>query len=106
MLIGIEYSQLGRRSRVLLLLAGALLLLAATLYWFAPEPPVRYLRVTLLAIVFMGAYWLSFLSDFRGRLKRAQVFVATALGLLPWLLVLLLVLLFPEWLIALLPNAA
>lgn len=102
MLIGIEYSELSRRSRVLLVLAGALLVLAAALYWVAPEPPLRYLRMTMLAILAMGAYWLSFLADFRGRLKRSQIFVATALGLLPWLLVLLLVLMFPQWLLALL----
>ncbi|CAN5610338.1 hypothetical protein BH23PSE2_BH23PSE2_07040 [soil metagenome] len=104
MLIGIEYAELGRRSRVLLLLAGALIALAAGLYWFAPEPPQRFLRTTLLAILVLGAYWLSFLADFRGRLKRSQVFVATALGLLPWFLVLMLVLLFPQWLLALMPR--
>lgn len=102
MLIGIEYSELSRRSSVLLVLAGALLVLAAALFWFAPEPPLRYLRITMLAILAMGAYWLSFLADFRGRLKRSQIFVATSLGLLPWLLVLLLVLMFPQWLLALL----
>jgi hypothetical protein len=105
MLIGIEYAQLSRRSRVLLLLAGALIALAAGLYWVAPEPPQRFLRITLLAILALGAYWLSFLADFRGRLKRSQVFVATALGLLPWFLVLMLVMLFPQWLLALMPRA-
>ncbi|MDQ3495060.1 MAG: hypothetical protein M3485_05915 [Pseudomonadota bacterium] len=105
MLIGIEYSELSRRSRALLLLAGALIALAAGLYWFAPEPPQRFLRMTLLAILVLGAYWLSFLADFRGRLRRSQVFVATALGLLPWFLVLMLVLLFPQWLLALMPRA-
>ncbi len=105
MLIGIEYAELSRRSRVLLLLAGALIVVAAALYWFAPEPPQPFLRITLLAILVLGAYWLSFLADFRGRLKRGQVFVATALGLLPWFLVLMLVLLFPQWLLALMPRA-
>lgn len=106
MLIGIRYSELSRRSRVLLLLAAALLALAAGLHWFAPEPPERFLRITLLAVLVLGAYWLSFLADFRGRLQRAQVLVATALGLLPWLLVLVLVLRFPRWVLALLPHAA
>lgn len=105
MLIGIQYSELSPRSRVLLVLAGALIMLAALLYWFAPAPPERFLRITLLAILMLGAYWLSFLADFRGRLRRSQIFVATALGLLPWLLVLLLVMLFPQWLLALLPAA-
>ncbi|MGI8560569.1 MAG: hypothetical protein ACR2J7_03865 [Luteimonas sp.] len=105
MLIGTQYTELSRRSRVLLLLSGALIALAAALYWFAPEPPERFLRITLLAILGLGAYWLSFLADFRGRLRRTQIFVATLLGLLPWMLVLALVLLFPHWLLALMPQA-
>jgi hypothetical protein len=105
MLIGTRYSQLSARSRALLLLAGALIATAAGIFWLAPEPPERFLRITLLAILALGAYWLSFLADFRGRLRRSQVFVATAFGLLPWLLVLVLVLRFPHWLLALLPHA-
>jgi hypothetical protein len=105
MLIGTQYSELSRRSRVLLVLAGTLIALAAGLYGFAPEPPERFLRITLLAILVLGAYWLSFLADFRGRLKRTEIFVATLLGLLPWLLVLSLVMLFPQWVLALMPRA-
>ena len=78
MLIGIEYSQLGRRTRFLLLVAAG-----AVLYFWQPDPPERLLRVGLLTILVLGAYWLSFLSEFRGRLDRSQVLVASALGLLP-----------------------
>ena len=104
MLIGIEYSQLGRRTRFLLWLSGALVAAGAVLYFWQPDPPERLLRVGLLTILALGAYWLSFLAEFRGRLSRSQVLVASALGLLPWLLVLALLLVAPQWLYALLPR--
>ncbi|HST45598.1 MAG TPA: hypothetical protein VLK29_10295, partial [Luteimonas sp.] len=77
----------------------------AALYAWAPEPPERLLRVGLLSILVLGAYWLSFLADFRGRLDRTQILLATALGLLPWLLVLVLAVFFPRWLLAVLPAS-
>lgn len=104
MLIGIEFSQLGRRSKALLLLSGLLVGVGIVLYVWAPTPPERLLRIGLLSILALGAYWLSFLSDFRGRLDRTQIFLATAMGLLPWLLVLALAAFYPQWLMALLPR--
>jgi len=104
MLIGIEFSELGRRSKVLLLVSGALVAIGLALYWWQPEPPERLLRIGLLSVLALGAYWLSFLSDFRGRLTRPQIFVATALGLLPWLLVLVLALAYPQWILALMRS--
>lgn len=105
MLIGIEYSELGWRSKALLLVASALVAAVIVLYVWMPAPPERLMRVGLLAILALGAYWLSFLADFRGRLGRGQILVATALGLLPWLMVLALAVFFPQWLLALLPRA-
>jgi hypothetical protein len=105
MLIGIEFSELGRRSKVLLVVASVLVALAMAMYLWMPDPPERLVRVGLLAVLALGAYWLSFLSDFRGRLDRTQILLATALGLLPWLLVLAMALLYPEWLLTLLPGA-
>jgi len=104
MLIGIEFSELGRRSKVLLVVSGVLVALGLALYWWRPEPPERLMRIGLLSVLALGAYWLSFLSDFRGRLTRSQIFVATALGLLPWLLVLVLALAYPQWILALMRN--
>ena len=104
MLIGIEFGDLGRRSKVLLVVSALLVCGGAALYAWAPLPAERLLRVGLLSILALGAYWLSFLADFRGRLDRTQIILATALGLLPWLLVLVLAVFFPNWLLAMLPG--
>lgn len=104
MLIGIEFSDLSRRSKWLLVASGVMVAAGGALYAWAPVPPERLLRVGLLSILVLGAYWLSFLADFRGRLDRTQIILATALGLLPWLLVLVLAVFFPQWLLAVLPG--
>jgi hypothetical protein len=54
------------------------------------------MRLFLLAIVALGAYWLSFLADAGPRLGRVQAAVAAAMGLLPWILVLALLFTWPE----------
>lgn len=105
MLIGIEFSELGRRSKVLLIVSGVLLAIGLALYWWQPDPPQRLMRIGLLSVLMLGAYWLSFLSDFRGRLTRMQILLASALGLLPWLMMLAIGLLYPHWLLALLRPA-
>jgi hypothetical protein len=64
---------------------------------------VQLLRVWLFAIVALGVYWLSFLKDFRGRLNRSQTLVASLFALLPWILVIVIVLGYPQ---ILLPAAA
>jgi hypothetical protein len=104
MLVGIEYGDLGRRTRVLLWISVALVSAGAVLWAWRPGPPEQLLRVGLLAVLALGAYWLSFLAEFRGRLTPAQVLVASLLGLLPWLMVLVLVSWAPEWVALLLPR--
>jgi hypothetical protein len=96
MLIGFQLSDLSRRSRWLLALAAALLALALGLQWLQPEPPLRVMRMFLLAIVALGAYWLSFLADTGPRLTRLQAAVAAAFGVLAWLLVLAMLFAWPQ----------
>jgi len=96
MLIGIQLSDLSRRSRWLLTGASVAFLACLTLLFVAPEPAIRLMRIALLAVVALGAYWVSFLLDFRGRLNRSQVIVATLFALLPWILVIIIVVGFPQ----------
>jgi hypothetical protein len=100
MLIGIQLSDLSRRTRWLLVLATVAFVAGLAVWWLAPEPPVRLIRVWLGAIVALGIYWLSFLVDFRGRLGRGQTIVATLFALLPWILVIAIVVGFPQILLA------
>ena len=100
MLIGIQLSELSRRSRWLLLLATLAFAAGLAMLAFAPEPAARLLRVWLAAVVALGLYWLSFLLDFRGRLQGGQLVVASLFALLPWILVIALVLGFPQVLLA------
>lgn len=103
MLIGIQLSDLSRRSRWLLAIASLAFLAGLAMTIAAPEPAVRLLRLWLLAVIALGAYWLSFLLDFRGRLSRSQTIVASLFALLPWILVLAIVLGYPQILV---PTAA
>lgn len=96
MLIGIQLSDLSWRSRWLLAGASLAFLACLILLFAAPEPAVRLMRIALLAVVALGAYWVSFLLDFRGRLNRSQVIVATLFALLPWILVIIIVVGFPQ----------
>jgi hypothetical protein len=100
MLIGIQLSDLSRRSRWLLLIASLAFAAGLALLVLAPEPPVRLLRVWLGAVIALGLYWVSFLLDFRGRLRGGQLAVASLFALLPWFLVIALVLGFPQILLA------
>lgn len=99
MLIGIQLSELSRRSRWLLAIASVALLGATATLFVAPEPSVRLLRLWLLAVVALGVYWLSFLVDFRGRLNRGQSIVASLFALLPWVLVIVIVFGYPQVLV-------
>ena len=96
MLIGIQLSDLSRRSRWLLAGASLAFLACLGMLFVAPEPAIRLMRIALLAVVALGAYWVSFLLDFRGRLNRSQVIVATLFALLPWILVIVIVVGFPQ----------
>jgi hypothetical protein len=96
MLIGIRLSDLGRRSRWLLAIASLLFAIALAATFFIPQSPRWMLRAWLLAILFLGGYWLSFLADLRGRLGRWQLALASLFGLLAWLLVLAILLLWPQ----------
>lgn len=100
MLIGIQLSDLGRRTRWLLALASAAFLAAIVLWLFAPEPAVRLLRAWLAAVVLLGLYWLSFLLDFRGRLGLPQTVLASLFALLPWILVIVILVGYPQILLA------
>lgn len=94
MLIGIHLSDLSLRSKLLLVVATALLAAGVATWLWVPAGPAWPLTLWLLAIVVLGLYWLSFLLDFRGRLARSQALLATAFALLPWVLVLVVVLAF------------
>ena len=96
MLIGIQFSDLSLRSRLLLVMASLGVLAGMGMFLLAPEPAVRLLQAWLLAIVLLGLYWLSFLLDFRARLGRGQLVVASLFALLPWVLVIALVFSFPQ----------
>lgn len=104
MLIGFQLSDLSLRSKLLLVVAVLLLGAGLLLLWLQPEPALRLLRVFLLAILALGAYWLSFLADAGSRLSRTQAVVATAFAVLPWLLLLALVFAFPQVLVDLWPR--
>jgi hypothetical protein len=96
MLIGIQLSDLSRRSRWLLLLATLTFAAGLAMLALAPEPAARLLQVWLAAVVALGLYWVSFLLDFRGRLQGGQLVVASLFALLPWILVIVLVVGFPQ----------
>lgn len=96
MLIGVRLSDLGRRSRWLLAIASALFLVALAATFLFPQSPLWMLRAWLLAILFLGGYWLSFLADLRGRLGAWQLALASLFGVLAWLLVLAMLLLWPQ----------
>jgi hypothetical protein len=96
MLIGIQLSDLGRRSKWLLAIASASFLVAVVATFVVPQPPLWMLRAWLLAILFLGAYWLSFLVDLRGRLGTWQLALASLFGVLAWFLVLAMLLLWPQ----------
>ena len=96
MLIGIRLSDLGRRSRWLLAIASALFFIAMVATFFIPQSPLWMLRAWLLAILFLGSYWLSFLADLRGRLGTWQLALASLFGVLAWILVIAMLLLWPQ----------
>lgn len=96
MLIGIRLSDLGRRSRWLLAISSALFFIALVGSFFIPQSPLWLLRAWLLAIVFLGSYWISFLIDLRGRLGTWQLALASLFGMLAWLLVVAILLLWPQ----------
>ena len=96
MLIGTRLSDLGRRSRWLLAIASLSVLAALAATFLAPQSPRWILRLWLLAILLLGGYWLSFLADLRGRLGTWQLALASLFGLLAWLLVLAMLLLWPQ----------
>ena len=96
MLIGVRLSDLGRRSRWLLAIASALFMVALASTFLAPQSPLWTLRLWLLAILFLGSYWLSFLADLRGRLGTWQLALASLFGVLAWLLVVTMLLLWPQ----------
>lgn len=105
MLIGVRLSDLGRRSRWLLALATLAFAVAVAMLFLSPDPAVRLLRAWLFAVIALGAYWLSFLVDFRGRLGRMQSLLATLFALLPWILVIAIVLAYPQILLPMPPAA-
>ena len=96
MLIGVRLSDLGSRSRWLLAIACALFFIALVATFFIPQSQVWMLRAWLLAILFLGGYWISFLADLRGRLGSWQLALASLFGVLAWLLVLGMLLLSPQ----------
>lgn len=105
MLIGIRFSDLSPRSKLLLVVAELLVVAGVAVWALRPDSQVWMLRLGMLAVLAFGAYWLSFLADFRGRLDRGQIALASALGLLPWAFIVVLALAFPQWLVALLPGS-
>lgn len=104
MLIGIQFSELSARSKALLIVAEVLVVGGVAVWLLAPQQQVWMLRFGLLAVLAFGGYWLSFLDDFRGRLDRGQIALASALGLLPWVLVVVLAVAYPQWLMLMLPR--
>lgn len=88
MLIGIQFSELSSRSKALLVVATLLLVGGVVAHLALAAPAAWTLTFWLLTVLVLGMYWLSFLMDFRGRLTRPQMVLATAFALLPWLLVL------------------
>lgn len=96
MLIGIQWSDLSLRSRCLLVVASLGILASLGFQFLAPEPVVRLMQAWLATIVLLGVYWLSFLADFRARLAGGQLVVASLFALLPWILVIALVLAYPQ----------
>jgi hypothetical protein len=95
-LVGVRLSDLGRRSRWLLAVASLLFFIALAATYVIPQSPLWILRSWLLAILFLGGYWLSFLADLRGRLRAWQLALASVFGMLAWLLVLAMLLLRPQ----------
>lgn len=102
MLVGVRLSDLSRRSRWLLAAAALAFFAAVALSVFAPGAAIGVLRAWLLAVVVLGLYWVSFLADARGRLGTGQMVLASLFALLPWILVVAIVLAFPQ---ILLPSA-
>jgi hypothetical protein len=98
-LIGVHLSDLGSRSRWLLAVASLLFCIALAATFLIPQSPLWILRAWLLAILFLGGYWLSFLADLRGRLGAWQLALASLFGVLAWLLVLAMLLLWPRQLL-------
>lgn len=96
MLIGTRLSDLGGRSRWLLAIASLLFFIALAATFLIPQTVLWMLRAWLLAILFLGGYWLSFLFDLRGRLGTWQLALASAFGVLAWILVVVMLLLWPQ----------
>jgi hypothetical protein len=96
MLIGVRLSDLGRRSKWLLAIASLLFAIALIATFVIPQSTLWMLRAWLLAILFLGGYWISFLADLRGRLGTWQLALASAFGLLAWILVVAMLLLWPQ----------
>jgi hypothetical protein len=96
MLIGVRLSDLGRRSRWLLAIASLLFAIALVATFAIPRSALWILRLWMLAILFLGGYWISFLADLRGRLGSWQLALASLFGVLAWLLVLAMLLLWPQ----------
>ena len=96
MLIGTRLSDLGGRSRWLLAIASLLFFIALAATFLSPQSVLWMLRAWLLAILFLGGYWLSFLFDLRGRLGTWQLALASAFGVLAWILVVVMLLLWPQ----------
>ncbi len=88
MLIGIQFSDLSTRSKALLGAASLLLGVGLVLHLSGAATAAWTLTLWMLTVVVLGVYWLSFLMDFRGRLSRPQIVLATAFALLPWVMVL------------------
>jgi hypothetical protein len=95
-LVGVRLSDLGRRSRWLLAIASLLFFVALAATYAIPQSPLWILRSWLLAILFLGGYWLSFLADLRGRLRAWQLALASLFGVLAWILVVAMLLLWPQ----------
>ena len=96
MLIGTRLSDLGGRSRWLLAIASLLFFIALAATFLIPQSVLWMLRAWLLAILFLGGYWLSFLVDLRDRLDTWQLALASAFGVLAWILVVVMLLLWPQ----------